>query len=585
MVLKTRAKNASTRPGLIVAPKKKRTSAEVNAEKADKEAERKAKEVDRVQRIATLAKVEAEIRDTQRDRETSMSETWRKSLRVKRQDTPRPDASFNREEADAAMAQWNASIEVASDNDEDLKSIAGAWDDSGNHADFEASPSPVPAAKKPKALTKKQKGLKLRDEVEAMSGTQTDKKHDFIQSSDSEDQGSPKKFKPTLPSGFTDKWRGRIAASGHRSVAAGLLKSVHQVKTPSTTVSRQLVPTKAALVNLASGTAKAVAQVHTFAGGLHPVKKEVEVVARLTPKMVLNLRSTEQMPVQVVHAGITEIPESPSDADIPAASGRRRFRNEDLPIPKELLKVWTASFLPHYYAFLGSLANPWALPPDNELVAFLQALWDKVFVNHPHTVEPSGSVMSITAQRGYEWRASIASAAIDAVDKFIKTEEDRFRQPSDVQEYVAFATGPGIPFVYERPDVLDSKRSKGAFRSGLVLSALRTHISATSTTTLKYGNPTGALALATVAVERGLKLHATGAKEEKPTAFTELKWGKAAAEYGKSTSKLSETVWDRIFQAVNILMEEDDDDFEVINIDDDEEPDTARALIYGSDDE
>ena len=72
----------------------------------------------------------------------------------------------------------------------------------------------------------------------------------------------------------------------------------------------------------------------------------------------------------------------------------RRFRNADLPQGSQ--DKWRTSFLRMWIAFFGTLLTPWMNSTEG-VRAGIQDIWDIVYPDIPHTVEPQEAVHAIVS--------------------------------------------------------------------------------------------------------------------------------------------------------------------------------------------
>ncbi|KAI0349154.1 hypothetical protein OH77DRAFT_1432310 [Trametes cingulata] len=156
-------------------------------------------------------------------------------------------------------------------------------------------------------------------------------------------------------------------------------------------------------------------------------------------------------------------------------------------------------------------------------------------------------------------------------------QSERFSSADDRAEYIAWALSgvDGYPFRYERVSdpALDGKITKtGIYQSKIIARTFAYHLRRIGLRADQVRDcPCNALALATTAVERALKMWESGSlRHPKPRSeeakFSERLWGKTANEYLGGMTNLEERQWDSILAKAELcargLDEDSDDDVE-----------------------
>ncbi|PSR73827.1 hypothetical protein PHLCEN_2v10341 [Hermanssonia centrifuga] len=205
----------------------------------------------------------------------------------------------------------------------------------------------------------------------------------------------------------------------------------------------------------------------------------------------------------------------------------RRFTQEDLPIPRDLHKIFVRLYIRRVIGWLGDQAAAFSLC-GVDLLPAMRTAWDKTFLDHPHDILTRGAVYYITLQKIYEWRSVIGRLGINLVVEYFRTRTDLVTA-LDRKIYVEEMVKDGslLPFVYARtklmPDgepistyslyvitIADSRfkmKSVGIFQGPLILQGLATHLRLTTIPgepRAPNAYPIGALAIVATAIERGL---------------------------------------------------------------------------------
>ncbi|KZP11820.1 hypothetical protein FIBSPDRAFT_961982 [Athelia psychrophila] len=111
------------------------------------------------------------------------------------------------------------------------------------------------------------------------------------------------------------------------------------------------------------------------------------------------------------------------------------------------------------------------------------------------------------------WRSIIGKEGLAAVDDLfreegIEIEERQYDTPEKRKAFVKNQLDPSkFDFIYRDPD---NETGKGIFQAELILSVFAYHLKSTAGSRMDYGRPSGALGLATAAVERALSFWKTG---------------------------------------------------------------------------
>ncbi|THG98439.1 hypothetical protein EW026_g3744 [Hermanssonia centrifuga] len=212
----------------------------------------------------------------------------------------------------------------------------------------------------------------------------------------------------------------------------------------------------------------------------------------------------------------------------------RRFTQEDLPIPRDLHKIFVRLYIRRVIGWLGDQAAAFSLC-GVDLLPAMRTAWDKTFLDHPHDILTRGAVYYIKI---YEWRSVIGRLGINLVVEYFRTRTDLVTA-LDRKIYVEEMVKDGslLPFVYARTKLMPDGE-------GLATHLRLTTIPGEPRAPNAY--PIGALAIVATAIERGL----TGFRSGDLTTgriyhkFGHLFWGRIAEKYLHNTKNcISEKSW------------------------------------------
>ncbi|KAN0107510.1 hypothetical protein V8E52_010028, partial [Russula decolorans] len=189
------------------------------------------------------------------------------------------------------------------------------------------------------------------------------------------------------------------------------------------------------------------------------------------------------------------------------------------------------------------------------------------------------------------WRSDIGKAGHHAVVELWYLDFLRFDTAEARADYVAEQLD-GLRFVYRYPDAAIGRE---AFCSPLISVVYSTHLRKISSAAQRYGPQIGAIALATIAVERGLTLFKSGedalkvdkeavragSRYSQGLGFVDNPWGEKARQLVKTTCRLDDTHWGMIkehaFAHIGIGGEESDEG--IAGFDDDTSGANLHAII------
>ncbi|KII89353.1 hypothetical protein PLICRDRAFT_29641 [Plicaturopsis crispa FD-325 SS-3] len=232
-----------------------------------------------------------------------------------------------------------------------------------------------------------------------------------------------------------------------------------------------------------------------------------------------------------------------------------RYKNADLPLDHSGLQTWRSHFVPSFTTYAATFeTGAWNLRSVSTLVDDVQKIWDAIFPDVPHQITWTGPVLGVALQRGgYEFHGLLKDAAVAAVETHWRS-DPLYSTPEERAKYVKYALGPdeGQPATSGpkfRPLMwLDAEARKGTFRSEMVLRTFAVYLNISQKSIADFGPPIGALCVSTAAVERALRVWASGQKDavEAKKDFSEGRWSNAALQYVSKARKLTESKWERL---------------------------------------
>ncbi|KAN0112043.1 hypothetical protein V8E52_007960 [Russula decolorans] len=198
-------------------------------------------------------------------------------------------------------------------------------------------------------------------------------------------------------------------------------------------------------------------------------------------------------------------------------------------------------------------------------------LWERVYPAIVLNDARLAVILSVCENTLNNWRSDIGKAGHRAVVELWYLDFLRFDTAEARADYVAEQLD-GLCFVYRYPDAAIGRE---AFCSPLISVVYSTHLRKISSATQRYGPQIGAIALATIAVERGLTLFKSG--EDALKVDKEAK----ARQLVKTTCRLDDTHWGMIkehaFAHIGTGGEESDEG--IAGFDDDTSGANLHAII------
>ncbi|KAI0360031.1 hypothetical protein OH77DRAFT_1517593 [Trametes cingulata] len=220
-----------------------------------------------------------------------------------------------------------------------------------------------------------------------------------------------------------------------------------------------------------------------------------------------------------------------------------------------------AQFIPRLIEYVGNLAcGPWQLYGVNLPKAMEEIARDVWSELREFTVEVRQPFYELAKQKLSDYRNDVAAKAVDVVFDFMQSR--RFRNsPESRREWVAWALSDEerYPFRYAKVIATDDGWKRSGFYQGkLVVKTLSYHVKRIQKRADQIrDHPCNALALATTAVERALKMWETGEyRPPKPRSdeskFSDKLWGRTAQEYMGSIINLSDEQWEKILKLAEL---------------------------------
>ncbi|KAF7333126.1 hypothetical protein MVEN_02378100 [Mycena venus] len=229
-----------------------------------------------------------------------------------------------------------------------------------------------------------------------------------------------------------------------------------------------------------------------------------------------------------------------------------KVKNEDLPFApddyRDKLKRWQTLALAYIVEWAGSTDDAFAAGQSHPgFRAAVELAWSLHFPD----IAITPAVYSLAASGIRNWRSEIGKRALVYLAKFFaKREENKGETKQQRAEFVAEELE-DMNFVYRDPN-----NKRGACRSEAILYVYSYHTRITSVIPAdERKKPKAALAISTVAMERAYNMWATGSQVSQPVErkgkkpahrFVTVPWASRAAKYLTIIKKLSDSKWEEI---------------------------------------
>ncbi|KAI9439683.1 hypothetical protein H4582DRAFT_2056409 [Lactarius indigo] len=230
----------------------------------------------------------------------------------------------------------------------------------------------------------------------------------------------------------------------------------------------------------------------------------------------------------------------------PAAGGGPEASTRDV-------HTWRKTFLPLLHGWAGTQADPFGA--NCQMEGQIVNIWKCAFPSVALDQHDREIVLNVCDNVLNNWRSDIGKAGYHAVSVLWKQESTRFSSAKDIRE---------LEFCVQVPR-----------ENYLVSKVYASHLRKTSPDGGEYGPQIGGLALATVAVERGLTLFETGedilkldnndgrgATHVRGYGFTDKVWGSRAHAVVMSTQRLKDSNWAEIQDHASVYLQGTDHDEE-----------------------
>ncbi|RDB14733.1 hypothetical protein Hypma_016566 [Hypsizygus marmoreus] len=527
----TRTSNAEIRPGLSVdRPKPRRTSAQVQADKAALAAAKKEAVQRQDDNMSKVAHLEHEAR--KKIKETDLNANKPKDkLKIPR--TKRPTSSTIHEDDDAnasTVAEPETNNMIQEPGESTVDELMA--DTSGADMDMEDD-APDTTIKKVDGGKKQKKGLAIRDQINSISSSEVTtkvsagmvpaalKRTADIAGNVVDGTGPPKRLKATSkssqPSGIIPNWE-----------KAALTEPSYNGPTKRKDDKRSN-PGNDSITESESEEDNTVAF-----GGMTSEDEDVEPLRHVDNFLLL--------PTLQSLAKIEELQPAPITPriDLRQMKPGDRFKHEHL--PHETVQKFSKMVIPMAYDTAGAL-DPWDAPDDIELVE----LWNLGFKDtYPITVDHTqGSLFLVVKRlikRGLSnWLNKLGTAGVKALEaeylrQGLSTDAEKAELVSMLLGDASDITSKIRPFLWESVyDDPDTDKS-GLFQGRLVARVLSEHLKEIQPIPDDYRiqePPVGALILSIQAVHRALLYSVTGSYNPpagKPGEFSKANWGDFTAE-------------------------------------------------------
>ncbi|KAI0290098.1 hypothetical protein B0F90DRAFT_1825526 [Multifurca ochricompacta] len=254
-------------------------------------------------------------------------------------------------------------------------------------------------------------------------------------------------------------------------------------------------------------------------------------------------RTTAQMGITLNNAAVgTE--HDWQDAN--SRRSRRRYSVADLPFPhgSTYMHTWRNIFIPSLLTWAGSIQDPFGA--NTHVEGTVREIWCLVYPDILLGPKEMQITLGVVDNILNNWRSDIGKAGYKAIMDI--WDNDPSFELASLEECAIYAESAlkGFRFVYQYPDVMGSR---AAFCSDLITKVYAKHLQRIEKSPVNYGPQIGALALVTVAVERGLTLFKDGVKG---TGFIEEPWGRKVREWVSATERVDGDRWEKIIKQLQI---------------------------------
>ncbi|GBE88918.1 hypothetical protein SCP_1403260 [Sparassis crispa] len=294
-----------------------------------------------------------------------------------------------------------------------------------------------------------------------------------------------------------------------------------------------------------------------------------------------NLVKKKQVGIVLKPAAIAEIDKKERGAGCVNKQPTPYWCNKDLPFPargKHLL-LWQRKFIPALISWAATLPDPFGSNSHSDFKSMVKSIWTKIFIGlpelddngKPRSEHPAIYAVAQVALRTY--RRDIGKTALRILD-MIWNSADMEGNYTTIKRRKAWieAQLKSKNFLYLD---LQVTTHPGAFRGPLIMETFAYHLQLTMKSEVEYGEPAGALALCSAAVQRALAVWKDemnsikepddsarhgGARNSKES-FKDEPWGNEAKIYYNRTKGLKEPKWHAICQDAHAHLQHKNNDF------------------------
>ncbi|KAL6299215.1 hypothetical protein BKA93DRAFT_830090 [Sparassis latifolia] len=286
-----------------------------------------------------------------------------------------------------------------------------------------------------------------------------------------------------------------------------------------------------------------------------------------------NLVKKKQVGIVLKPAAIAEIDKKECGAGRVNKQPTPYWCNKDLPFPahgKHLL-LWQRKFIPVLISWAATLPDPFGSNSHSDFKSTVKSIWTKIFIGlpelddngKPRSEHPAIYAVVQVALRTY--RRDIGKTALRILDT-IWNSADMEGNYTTIKRRKAWieAQLKSKNFLYLD---LQVTTHPGAFRGPLIMETFAYHLQLTMKSEVEYSEPVGALALCSAAKDEMNSIKEPddsarhgGARNSKES-FKDEPWGNEAKIYYNRTKGLKEPKWHVICQDAHAHLQHKNNDF------------------------
>ncbi|PPQ76695.1 hypothetical protein CVT24_010902, partial [Panaeolus cyanescens] len=224
-------------------------------------------------------------------------------------------------------------------------------------------------------------------------------------------------------------------------------------------------------------------------------------------------------------------------------------RVEDLPDFAQDRR-WKKVFLPSLYDRFFTSSDPFEnfLKGSSSFISIIQETLDEVYPTISYKVSSSDPIHAMAYNRINEKRSAIGSTALSTVEGYIETLS---KNGSARKDWLIWASRPDGPLFFRHPVDADSPRDRrdpnyknpsGRLRSKFIISILQAFGRLRKGSVVDGGYPTGLVALIMAALERAVRICLQGNDTDVKEFCRDL-WGSKVVLYYESLKSINENDW------------------------------------------